>query len=282
MLTSNSSPGNDVWGVNQLFRFLHEMEQGHLVVYPSKIDKQIHIGRVTGGYQFRPDRLGRYPQTRPVEWKAHVPRTTFSQGALYESGSALTLFQIQNYAEEFIAAYEGREYSLDIEDDESVSLVAEEIEQTTRDFVRKRIDAELKGHALESFVANLLEVMGYHTTVTRQSSDGGIDVIAHRDELGIQPPIIKVQVKGTAGTVGIADVSSLYGTVDQSEVGLFVTMGGFSNDAGNFANSRTNLRLIDGEELIDLALRNYEALESRYQAIVPLKRVFIPEAVEEE
>ena len=119
----------------QLFRFVNEMEQDHLVIYPSKVDKQIHIGRVTGDYEYRPDKISRYPQTREVEWRAHVPRTTFSQGALYESGSAMTLFQIQNYAEEFIAAYEGREYSFDTEDDESVSLVADEIEQTARNFV---------------------------------------------------------------------------------------------------------------------------------------------------
>jgi restriction system protein len=37
----------------QLFRFVHEMEQGHLVIYPSKVDKQIHIGRVTGDYRYR-------------------------------------------------------------------------------------------------------------------------------------------------------------------------------------------------------------------------------------
>lgn len=42
----------------------------------------------------------------------------------------------------------------------------------------------------------LLRAMGYRTTVTQKSGDGGVDVIASRDPLGIEPPIIKVQCSG--------------------------------------------------------------------------------------
>lgn len=264
-----------------LFRFVHEMEAEHIILYPSKITKKVHIGRIKSDYRYTPKRLAGYPHQRDVEWLKEVSRTRFSQGALYELGSAMSLFQVQNYAEEYLAALEGREYIAETKNDDSISLVADEVEQITRDFVQKRVEAELKGHPLESFVANLLEVMGYHARTTRDSRDGGVDVIAHRDELGIEPPIIKVQVKSTSGTIGIAEVSSLYGTVDTSEVGLFVTLGGFSRDATQFAATRSNLRLIDGEEFLDLVLRYYDALSSKYQAVIPLKRVFIPEAVEE-
>ncbi len=34
----------------QMFRFVHEMHTGDLVVYPSKSDRQVHIGRVEGLY----------------------------------------------------------------------------------------------------------------------------------------------------------------------------------------------------------------------------------------
>ena len=38
----------------QLFRFIHEMKVGDLVAYSSKRDRQIHLGRVEGPYQFDP------------------------------------------------------------------------------------------------------------------------------------------------------------------------------------------------------------------------------------
>jgi len=42
--------------------------------------------------------------------------------------------------------------------------------------------------------------------VTKASGDAGVDVIAHRDELGFEPPLIKVQCKQTLGTNGRPDV----------------------------------------------------------------------------
>ena len=94
-------PGAKINSASQLFRFLHEMKVGDLVCYPSKADRQIHIGQVVGPYQYDPSEVPSYPQQRRVDWKSGVPRTSFSQGALYEIGSALSLFQLKNYADEF-------------------------------------------------------------------------------------------------------------------------------------------------------------------------------------
>jgi restriction system protein len=49
-----------------------------------------------------------YPNLRPVKWLRAVSRSHFTQGALYEIGSAMSLFLIKNYAEEFRAALEGK------------------------------------------------------------------------------------------------------------------------------------------------------------------------------
>ena len=88
----NWKPGKIPNSAGQLFRFTHEMKVGDYVVYPSKRDRQIHIGQVTGEFEFKPDLNESYPQTRAVKWLKHLPRITFSQGALYESGSALSFF----------------------------------------------------------------------------------------------------------------------------------------------------------------------------------------------
>jgi restriction system protein len=265
----------------QVYRFVCEMKPGDYVVYPSKRYRRVHIGLIEGPYRYDPALSKGYPNLRKAKWLKDVPRTAFSQGALYEIGSALSLFRVKNYADEFLAATETK-VPKPPEADPTIKVVAEEIENNTRDFVLMRLARELKGHPLADFVAHLLTIMGYRTRVSPEGPDGGVDILAHKDELGFEPPIIKVQVKSTEGSVGDPVVSALYGKVGATEHGLLVTLGTYTPQAQSFAKSKTNLRLIDGEELVDLILSHYEQLDSRYKGIIPLKRVYAPEPVTDE
>ncbi len=265
----------------QLSRFVHEMQADDLVIYPSKRDRQVHIGRVSGPYQYVADAPGGYVHRRAVKWLKSFPRTKFSQGALYEIGSAMSLFQVKNYADEFLAALAGKETTPPAKRDESISYVAEDIEQNTRDFILKTLAQELKGHALAEFIAHLLGTMGYRTRLSSEGPDGGIDIIAHKDELGFEPPIIKVQVKSTEGSIGDPIVSQLYGKVERTEYGMVVTLGTFTKQAASFARNKSNLRLVGGEELVGLILQHYEQFDSRYKGLLPLRHVYVPEPLEE-
>lgn len=271
-------PGAVPNSAGQLFRFVHEMKKGDLIAYPSKRDRQIHLARVAGDYRHDPSLSKGYPNLRPVEWIKAVPRTAFSQGALYEIGSAISLFQIKNYIDEFIAALENRPISPPVEADETVAEVVEDIEETTKDFILKTLAQDLKGHPFAQFVAHLLNAMGYRTRVSPEGPDGGIDIVAHKDELGFEPPIIKVQVKSTEGKIGQPDVAALVGNISHNEHGLLVTLGSFTSQATTYARGKSNLRLIDGESLIDLIFAHYEQFDSRYKGILTLKRVYVPES----
>lgn len=274
-------PGAVPVKAGQLFRYVHELKVGDYVVYPSQRDKLIHIARVEGEYTYNPSLDSGYPNTRPVRWLKHLPRTSFTQGALYEIGSAMSFFQVKTYADEFMKALEGRVEPPPAREDETVAYVAEEIVQTTRDFILKQLSQEFKGHPLAHFVAHLLQTMGYHTRVSPEGPDGGVDIIAHKDELGFEPPIIKVQVKSSSGSTGDPVVSALYGKLSGGEHALLVTLGTFTPPALNFARTKSNLRLIDGDGLVDLILMHYEQFDSRYKGLLPLKRVYIPEALGE-
>lgn len=138
----------------QLLRFAHIVQAGGLILYPSKKDKHVHFGRVAGEYRYDPSLESGYPHLRPVEWEKAVPRTSFSQGALYEIGSAMSLFQVRNYADEFAAVVKGgRVPPPGGKEDQTVAPVAEDVAQNTRDFVLKTLAQELKGHPLSHFVA---------------------------------------------------------------------------------------------------------------------------------
>ncbi len=273
-------PGAIPNNAGQLFRFVHEVAVGDLVAYPSKVDRHVHIGRVTSGYAYAPSSSG-YPHQRKVKWLKQVPRTAFTQGALYEIGSAMSFFQIRNYADEYRTLLEGKAPPVEQGPDDTVGVVAEEIERSTRDYILKRLSQELKGHPFAEFIAHLLNTMGYRTRLSKEGTDGGVDIIAHRDELGFEPPIIKVQVKSGDGNTGDPAVSALYGKIERGEYGLVVSLGDFTNHARNFARSKANLRLLGGEDVVDLIFQHYEQLDSRYKGLLPLKRVYVPESAEE-
>jgi len=275
-------PGAIPNNAGQLFRFVYEMKQNDLVIYPSKRDHQVHIGSIEGEYKYDPSIDPSYPNLRKVKWLKNIPRTQFSAGALFEIGSAMSLFMVRNYADEFTAVLESDTSYETIVEDGSVAIVADEIENTTKDFILRRLAQELKGHPLAEFIGHLLNCMGYRTRISEAGPDGGVDIVAHKDELGFEPPIIKVQVKSTVGSVGDPIVSALYGKVGAGEFGLLVTLGTFTSHAITFAKSKSNLRLIDGDELVFLIFQHYDQFDSRYKGFLPLRKVFVPEVIEEE
>jgi len=265
----------------QLYRFAHEMEIGDVIVWPLKRAPEIWLGQITDEYVYNPKLHAHYRHTRKVEWLNRQARTEFSQGALYEIGSALTVFQVRNYADEFLTALEGKghEEPSDEEEEEAIGLVTDEVERQSRDFVRKQLRRRLKGHGFAEFVGHLLRLMGYKTIVSSPGPDRGIDIEAYKDDLGAEQPRILVQVKSSDAEVNEAAVSQLYGKVSEKEFALFVALGGFRKHAWDFAFGKHNLKLVDGDGLVELVYQYYDRLDGKYKAIIPLRRVFIPEAL---
>lgn len=260
----------------QLFRFVHEMKIGDWVIFPDRTTRLIHIGQVQSEYHHS-QKNSAYPHQRSVKWQQKpFNRTHFSQGALHEIGAAMSFFQVRNYADEFRAAILGKDFTVTpITADESIATVTEDTEDTTRDFILKTLAQDLKGEPLEGFIKHLLECMGYHVRYAKKN-EPSIDLIAHKDSLGVEPPIIKIQVKSGEGTVSHADVSALRGALS-TEYGLFVTLGNYSIDSRRFERAQSNFRLIDGSELVDLILEHYENFNSKYKGILPLRRMYVPE-----
>jgi restriction system protein len=259
------------------YRFLCEMKEGDGIIYPSKANRLVNLGIITGDVSRAGDaRVEQTSNRRSVRWIAHVPREEFSPNALHEIGSALTLFQVANNADEFLAVFAGRPLQQPTVDISTAEAVSEQVEESTDDFILQRLKAAISAEQFEHFVAQLLQAMGYHARVTKRTGDGGIDVIAHRDELGFEPPIVKVQCKQIFSTVGRPDIQRLDGAIQHGEFGLFVTLGSYSPDARVYEQMKPNIRLIDGAELAALVQQNYERLAPAARSIVPLRRIFVP------
>lgn len=256
----------------QLFRFVCEAKIGDYIVFPSKSKRMINIGQIEGDYFHDPD-TDRFVQQRKVKWLKELPRAAFSQGALYEAGSALTFFQIKNYADEFLAALD-KSYSKVKEDDVSVVETADEIEDQTRDYVFKRLKKLYKGYSFEPVVQDLLRAMGYgKTRLSKQGGDHGRDIIVYKDEL---PPRIVVQVKSQDADITEEQIQKLKGSMDEGDYGLFVALSHFKGNALKFLEKTPRIKAIDCDEFIDLFLKYYDRLSEEYQNQIPLRRVYIP------
>ena len=254
----NAKKGQIANGAGMLYRFIHELQIGDYVVFPSKTDRKINIGTVESDYFFD-DNDGEYVQRRKVKWLKHIPRLNFSQGALYEVGSAMSFFSVKNYADEFLSALDkdfNKIISSDDVEDESVGATADDIVESTKDFILKELSRKLKGYDLEAFVA-----------------DSGIDIKAYKDEL---PPRILVQVKSQDSDIKETTIQSLKGAMREGDYGLFVTLSNYTKNAQKYLNSTPIIRGINGTELVELILKYYDDLSERYRKMIPLKMVYIP------
>lgn len=220
-----------------------------------------------------------YVQQRKVKWLKSLPRTAFSQGALYEVGSAMSFFAIKNYANDFLEALAAKNikpvFADSEEENETVAATAEDIIENTRDYVLKELSKNLKGYNLEDFVANLLSAMGYHPKQSPHGGDSGIDIIAYKDEL---PPRIVVQVKSQDGDIKETTLQSLKGAMREGDYGLFVTLSNYTKNAQKFLENTPIIRGINGAELVELILKYYDKLSDKYRTMIPLKMVYIPVA----
>lgn len=133
-------------------------------------------------------------------------------------------------------------------------------------------------YEFQELVAALLRAMGYFTDfIAERGKDGGIDIIAYQDVLGIQRPRIKVQVKHyPKNPISVDTVRSLKGLLNSGEeVGLFVTSGSFTSESKKFAReANVHIKLIDGNELIELWQENYNKLSDDDKYNLPLKAIY--------
>lgn len=149
------------------------------------------------------------------------------------------------------------------------------LESNAREGIRKFIVSK-SPYEFQDMVAALLRAMDYHTPfIAPKGKDGGVDIIAYLDPLGAKTPRIKVQVKHKPDTaIGASEIRALLGVLRSGDIALFVTSGTFSPDAKTTGtSSREFIRLIDGDEFIDMWLEFYDKMTDEDKNMLPLKRI---------
>ena len=149
------------------------------------------------------------------------------------------------------------------------------LESDAREGIRQFIISK-SPYEFQDMVAALLRAMDYHTPfIAPKGKDGGIDIIAYLDPLGAKTPRIKVQVKHKPETaIGASEVRALSGVLKAGDIALFVTSGTYSADARNAASGNDKfIRLIDGNDFIDMWQKYYDKMTDDDKNMLPLKRI---------
>lgn len=280
-------------------RFAFEVEPGDVVIAPSSATSTLSFGVVDGPYEFVDAPQHRHRHR--VRWiKTGVARSVFPREALREIGSIMTLFRVRRHEDLFrryLEAPSDEAFAALVTSDsadaaagdspagpplvvdpepEELDLVptAGQTEQATQDAIVEAL-LGVSPEQFEQLTADLLRAMGYQARTTQYVADGGVGVIAHRDPLGLEPPIIKVQCKRMSSAQGGPQVQQLLGTLAPGELGLFVTLGTYTTQAFAIERSRRDLRLLGGADIARLVLEHYPRLPQRWRDLVPLRQVWV-------
>jgi len=143
--------------------------------------------------------------------------------------------------------------------------------QQVRAFLHK-----MDPYDFQHLVAGLLRGMGYHVTwVAPPGKDRGIDIVALGDPVGTNGPRVKVQVKREKSKTDAKTLRAFMSVLHEGDVGLFVTLGGFTSDSESEArNEARRITLIGDYQLFELWARYYDRIPEEDRRRLPIK--FVP------
>jgi restriction system protein len=271
-----------------LYRFANEIQISDWILTPDSETRELHAGRVIGGYEFRTEPLVEdFPHTHTVSWERVFSRDELSKRLLYQLGSLLTVSKpsAQDTLRAFlggasISETDGSGPVADVaesEDDPTSTIeLYEDLRARTAELIARQV-ADLDGYETQDLFAGILRTMGYYTQVAPEGKDGGVDILASKDALGVEPPILKVQVKARPTTRSSPnDIRALAGLVTPpDERGIFVSTGGFTRDAETDARV-VRINTVGMDRLVELLLETYERLDQDTRSLVPLRRLYVP------
>lgn len=228
------------------------------------------------------DYIGGHNDTRDVNWLGEVSRDNLSVSTKNTLGAISTLFNINDEAEEDILNVlnnkkppidEGGEES----EHEDVSILKEDIKDKSIEFIKDKVN-KLDPYEMQDLVAGLLRAMGYKTIVSPRGADRGKDILASPDGLGLEDPVILVEVKHKKNTsIGSHDIRSFKGALKKTNRGIYVSTGGFTTDAKYEAErSEIPIILMDLDRLVKFIIQYYDNFDNDARSLIPLTKIYWP------
>lgn len=133
-------------------------------------------------------------------------------------------------------------------------------------------------YEMQDLVAGLLHAMGYKTIVSPRGADRGRDIMASPDGLGLEDPVILVEVKHRPNTsMGSQAIRSFKGALKKTNRGIYFSTGGFTTDAKYEAErSEIPIILMDLDILVKFIIQYYDNFDNDARSLIPLTKIYWP------
>jgi restriction system protein len=274
------SPQTASMNTGQLFRFANEIQIGDNIVTYDSGSRTYLCGKVTGQYVPKPNEPEQgLANQRSVDWQFEVHRDNLTISAKNSLGSIATLFLIDG---EVTRELWNRPSAPPIQQIAQQTLEAINEDANTligrsKILIQDKI-AEMDWEAMQNLVAGLLRGMGYKTIVSPKGPDRGKDITASPDRLGFEDPRIVVEVKHRPEQkMGAPELRSFLGGRQPHEKGLYVSTGGFSQEA-RYEAERASIpvTLMDLDMMVDVLLEHYPQFDEATKRLLPLQQIYWP------
>jgi restriction system protein len=277
-----AKPGTAISGASQVWRFINEVKAGDWVVTYSPANRTYMIGKVTAASEYRSEWADDgMALARTITWKGNeVVRDVLSQPTKNSLGSTLTVFLVPETAtSELLAAAAGKPAPSPVQDhivDEEIADPRKDVQEQAQEAIKDLVN-QLEWDDMQELVAGILRAMGYKTEVSPPGPDRGKDIVASPDGFGFENPRIVVEVKHRKGKMGPNEIRSFVGGRHQDDRGLYVSTGGFTQEA-RYEAERAKLRLAlwTLDDLVRALTDNYDKTDTETKRLVPLKRMYWP------
>lgn len=266
--------------VGQVYRFAHSMMRGSTVVMYDPAERLYHIGIINGPCKPTNDPKG-LSYTRTVEWGKTALRDMLTPASKNSLGGIQTIFAVSDEVmSDLEAAGSKPAYNDGTADADDGAVNDEETLAATYDngieLIKDRVN-QLDWEDMERLVAGMLKAMSYCARVMPKGPDGGRDVVASPDALGLESPRIVAEVKHRKGTTGAPAVRSFISGLRAGDRGLCVSTGGFTKEA-RYEADRANVpvRLLDLDAFVRHYVDVYDKADDDTRSILPLTRIWWP------
>ncbi|MEK7098922.1 MAG: restriction endonuclease [Patescibacteria group bacterium] len=270
--------GREIAHAGTLLRFYRTLSQGDRVLMYEPATRRYHIGEIISGAEFRQGEILRH--VRQMRWQNTLSRDDFSPDARNALRNASTLFEISDATrDEIEKRLKGtQEVTTAIDETEAIQDIVSDVFEESQEFIKDAL-VKLGPYPMQDLVAGLLRAMGYKTRISPPGPDGGIDIFASPDGLGLEEPRVAVQVKHRPSTPTNADSIRAFITVSRNKKakGIYVSTGGFTNDARHAADGiDISLLLMTLDDLVSIITQYYEQCDADTRALLPLRKLYWP------
>jgi restriction system protein len=178
---------------------------------------------------------------------------------------------VQDFYKEVLRLYDERRQIVP----ESV-MTLELAQEMAWEQIRKYL-LQMKHQELQTLLADLLSVMGYHIAWSAPSEKqrGFADLVVQLDPLGLKNKRIFVQIKHKGQAVTVEGLKSFSSILGADEFGIIFSTSGFTGEATQELNAGTaqKVNTLDLTSFFDLWKRYYPELSQEARALLPLKAI---------